>query len=85
MSSRRPETGPMQFDDDWPGLFIRGDNAHYYALALSRLMDGDTDVLTVEAPLRGLLELLRGTHARSGVPQQKMKAFVDCKGEGEDA
>ena len=23
----RPETGPMQFGDDWPGVFIRGDNA----------------------------------------------------------
>jgi hypothetical protein len=24
---KRPETGPMQFGDDWPGLFIRGDDA----------------------------------------------------------
>lgn len=23
----RPETGPMQFGQDWPGIFIRGDNA----------------------------------------------------------
>src|SRR5258708_6381349 len=23
----RPETGVMQFGDDWPGVFIRGDNA----------------------------------------------------------
>lgn len=25
--SVRPETGPMQFGDDWPGIFIRGDSA----------------------------------------------------------
>jgi hypothetical protein len=23
----RVETGPLQFGDDWPGLFIRGDEA----------------------------------------------------------
>jgi hypothetical protein len=23
----RVETGPIQFGDDWPGMFIRGDNA----------------------------------------------------------
>jgi hypothetical protein len=31
----RIETGPIRFGDDWPGLFIRGDNA--YALAHSIL------------------------------------------------
>lgn len=30
----RPETGPMQFGDDWPGVFIRGDNALFYAKAV---------------------------------------------------
>jgi hypothetical protein len=32
--SDRPETGPMQFGDDWCGIFIRGDNAFLYANAL---------------------------------------------------
>ena len=32
--SSRVETGPVQFGDDWPGVFIRGDNAGYYALVL---------------------------------------------------
>ena len=31
----RPESGPMQFGNDWPGIFIRGDNALYYAHILS--------------------------------------------------
>lgn len=30
----RVETGAVQFGDDWPGVFIRGDNAFYYCGAL---------------------------------------------------
>lgn len=30
----RVETGPLQFNDDWPGIFIRGDVAYGYAAAL---------------------------------------------------
>lgn len=36
---KRVETGPIQFDDDWPGVFIRGDNATYYAMCLNSLLD----------------------------------------------
>lgn len=28
------ETGPVQFGDDWPGIFIRGDNAAGDAMLL---------------------------------------------------
>jgi hypothetical protein len=35
----RPETGPMQFGEDWPGVFIRGDNAGYFALHLTMLLE----------------------------------------------
>jgi hypothetical protein len=34
---QRVETGAVQFGDDWPGLFIRGDNAHSLAMNLSQL------------------------------------------------
>jgi hypothetical protein len=27
----RVESGAVQFDDDWPGVFIRGDEACYFA------------------------------------------------------
>lgn len=30
----RVETGAIQFGDDWPGLFIRGDNAMFAAHCL---------------------------------------------------
>ena len=32
--SGRVETGPVQFGDDWPGLFIRGDNAFGMKMAI---------------------------------------------------
>lgn len=41
----RPETGPMQFGSDWPGIFIRGDEALHYvsiiALTLAELAKRD--------------------------------------------
>ena len=36
---KRVETGPVQFGNDWPGVFIRGDNAAYYAFTLRRFLD----------------------------------------------
>lgn len=33
---KRPETGPMQFGGDWPGVFIRGDHALYYSMILDQ-------------------------------------------------
>jgi hypothetical protein len=27
----RPETGPLSFEGDWPGVFIRGDHALHLA------------------------------------------------------
>lgn len=35
----RIETGPVQFNDDWPGIFIRGDNSGYYALHLKEAIE----------------------------------------------
>lgn len=37
----RVETGPIQFGDDWPGVFIRGDNAGWYAFMLKRLIQSE--------------------------------------------
>lgn len=35
----RPETGPMQFGNDWPGVFIRGDNALLFAGAIEAAIE----------------------------------------------
>lgn len=53
------ETGPVQFGDDWPGLFLRGDNCHAYADALQALLDYGTAPDWILIPLRGLLEDLK--------------------------
>jgi len=34
----RPETGPMQFGDDWPGVFLRGDCAGPMGFFLTMLV-----------------------------------------------
>lgn len=31
---KRIETGIVQFGDDWPGIFIRGDSALHYSMHL---------------------------------------------------
>jgi hypothetical protein len=35
--SGRTPTGAMQFQDDWPGLFVRGDSAGSVLTAVRRL------------------------------------------------
>lgn len=59
---RRAETGPMAFGDDWPGIFIRGDNAAYYAMTLQQFLEdpaGMKDTLW-HAQLDNLVSLLSG-------------------------
>lgn len=51
----RVETGPVQFGDDWPGVFIRGDNAFGYAMALRAFLHG---VLFYREQVIDLLDLL---------------------------
>lgn len=49
----RPETGAMQFPNDWPGVFIRGDEA-LGILALIKISEG-LDIAANEYSFRGLL------------------------------
>lgn len=58
----RVETGPVQFGGDWPGVFIRGDNALYYAMALEQVLNG-TDPGLYRRVAKGLVETLRACHA----------------------
>jgi hypothetical protein len=57
----RVETGPVQFGDDWPGIFIRGDNAMWLRYALSC---GDTYVQ--DAALNKLIKILGECYAGQG-------------------
>ena len=54
----RVETGPVQFGDDWPGVFIRGDNANYYAFMLEKALSGEIDVIE-EMTIKDLIKTLK--------------------------
>lgn len=58
---RRPETGPMQFGNDWPGVFLRGDDSMTYSMALRSALEmlATIDGAWLEgATLVGLVDLL---------------------------
>ena len=59
----RVETGVVQIGDDWPGVFIRGDNALMrYAPALEALLTGQQDLIS-RTGCESLLRLLRSCEA----------------------
>lgn len=62
--AERIETGPTQFGDDWPGVFIRGDNAAAYAMHLRALLYATPPAVSDPfgvAVVRGLVELLESS------------------------
>lgn len=77
----RPETGPMEFEDDWRGVFIRGDNAIAYGMALQHLVAGISDPV-VKGQMQSLVGLLHSSHQQLEAKAQKMKAFNECLQEG---
>lgn len=61
----RIETGPVQFGDDWPGTFIRGDSAAYYAMTINTILEkyGDSmDPIMQRVPLNNLMIALNGSN-----------------------
>ena len=59
----RVETGVVQFGDDWPGIFIRGDICMHYAQVIGLLLDEHGVVLSpmICVALKNLSELLRSS------------------------
>jgi hypothetical protein len=64
---KRVETGPIQFEGDWPGTFIRGDQSFFFANALSLLLKRIKDKpdyatrLVSDIPVKNLLKLLQSS------------------------
>ncbi len=44
-SKRRPKTGAMRFKNDWPGLFVRGDDCMHLSHAISEILAGRTEAI----------------------------------------
>jgi len=59
LDAGRPETGPMQFGDDWPGVFIRGDNALFFARTLGAAIALYPDRAIERSVLGGLQKTLQ--------------------------
>lgn len=60
----RVETGPVQFGDDWPGLFVRGDNCIAIAMALRIFLDDPTNQFA-RMQVESLVELFQEPLQRS--------------------
>jgi len=74
----RAESGPIQFGDDWPGVFLRGDYAGPVAMTLDRVLDG-IDASTMDAAqLRGLARLLAASDVRSGTDKRVLRPYQEC-------
>lgn len=62
--NNRIETGVLQIGNDWPGVFIRGDNAIYYAYLLRSFIDNPEDGFN-KAMCEQIIELLSSCDIRS--------------------
>ena len=60
----RMETGSVQFGEDWPGVFIRGDHALYLSTIIEFIKDKDLDPIT-RAGIENLAELLGSADANA--------------------
>lgn len=94
--AERPETGLMRFGDDWTGVFIRGDSAKFFAVALgefiartTRHLDTAPKTITDQIMLsavQGLRQLLDSSDQNlfefSDDDVQKLRKFTDCLKEG---
>lgn len=80
----RPETGLMQFGEDWPGLFVRGDDSFHYADLLSSLLVEHDETLGPirRLALQSLVAMFRSTNFNdeSHEPKvvQKLKEYKEC-------
>lgn len=86
--SDRIETGSVAFGTDWPGVFIRGDDAFAYSLSLEvaeeRLRElalrDETTLETMIAwqAIGELRKLLRSCDVRDPGPIQQLKPASEC-------
>ena len=67
-SDDRVETGPIQFNDDWPGFFIRGDNAFAIRMAIAAYIVNPNDWVA-KMQLRAFVEELDSCNVNKNLVQ----------------
>lgn len=89
----RVETGALAFGTDWPGAFIRGDNAKNYELHLAALLDycekqlqalpelGEEEAMRLVnvRVLRGLQDVLASSDVGNEAIVQHVKDWTECR------
>jgi len=88
MPEPRAETGAMKFGHDWPGVFLRGDDAVPMSMYLGELLDAidlmgtdnevldhGVDIITLHM-LRGLQATLASCDTRVNEADPELKAAV---------
>lgn len=80
--NKRVETGVVQFEDDWPGIFIRGDDCFAYAMALDTVIkrykvDAEhfEDRFAYNA-LKDLMDLLQSSTVKKDEPYPSIQMIV---------
>jgi len=71
----------MQFGNDWPGVFIRGDNAFHYAKELIEVLETSDASPIQKAVLEGLARTLAGcnAHVLDYESLQMMSSYEECR------
>lgn len=85
--ANRVETGALQINEDWPGVFIRGDNAIYHAMQLRQLLakleqTGDiTDIFAISS-VKSLIDTLQSCAIMHAQDDRQTSLELDTDGVG---
>jgi len=76
----RAETGPIQFGDDWPGFFFRGDAALRFAAHLREMIELSSGVNAITlAVMEGLHRELMSVQVPAFGPELvQLKPYTEC-------
>jgi hypothetical protein len=74
-------TGAMQFLDDWPGLFIRGDDAIGLLIAIKQLLahvgsSSDVSVASAVARLQGIAKIIERDVFIRAMPKEDRESLT---------
>lgn len=69
----RVETGIVRVGDDWPAVFIRGDDALSYSLDIEECLLELPSHMSAALALRSLLELLRSADTHENAPTTELR------------